>query len=187
MTQEDDVILQVTGTTVCGSDLHLYHSEIVALKQGDILGHEFMGKVERMGKNVKNLKVGQRVVSSFQVAWCVLPQTSPHSLRPATYSSSLPASLPFPRRHCPLSSGECRYCKQKLSSFCDRTNDSSLMQTMYGARDAGFFGYVGTGYEACSAKEVRARVDQSFPTGMLTSRADTRAARPSTSVCPRAM
>ena len=40
ITQDDDVVLQVTGTTICGSDLHLYHSEIVALQKGDILGHE---------------------------------------------------------------------------------------------------------------------------------------------------
>lgn len=40
ITQDDDVVLQVTGTTICGSDLHLYHGEILALKKGDILGHE---------------------------------------------------------------------------------------------------------------------------------------------------
>jgi len=40
ITEPDDVIVQVTGTTICGSDLHLYHGEILALKKGDILGHE---------------------------------------------------------------------------------------------------------------------------------------------------
>lgn len=40
ITEPDDVILKVTGTTICGSDLHLYHGEIVALQKGDILGHE---------------------------------------------------------------------------------------------------------------------------------------------------
>lgn len=39
ITEPDDVILKVTGTTICGSDLHLYHGEIVALQKGDILGH----------------------------------------------------------------------------------------------------------------------------------------------------
>lgn len=39
-----------------------------------------------------------------------------------------------------IACGKCRYCQQKLSSFCERTNDSSLMQTFYGSRDAGFFG-----------------------------------------------
>lgn len=40
ITDPDDVILQVTGTTICGSDLHLFHGEIMALQKGDILGHE---------------------------------------------------------------------------------------------------------------------------------------------------
>ncbi|KAI6005296.1 GroES-like protein [Pisolithus orientalis] len=106
ITEPDDVIVQVTGTTICGSDLHLYHGEILALQKGDILGHEFMGKVDRIGPNVRNLKLGQRVVASFQIA-C----------------------------------GRCRYCQQKLSSFCDKTCSSSLQNYLYGERDAGFFGY----------------------------------------------
>ena len=40
ITQDDDVILKVTGTTVCGSDNHLKNGEIVTLQKGDILGHE---------------------------------------------------------------------------------------------------------------------------------------------------
>lgn len=40
ITDPEDVIVAVTGTTICGSDLHLYHSEILALQKGDILGHE---------------------------------------------------------------------------------------------------------------------------------------------------
>ena len=38
------------------------------MQKGDILGHEFCGRVESMGPEVKNLKVGQRVVASFQIA-----------------------------------------------------------------------------------------------------------------------
>lgn len=63
-----DVILKVTGSTVCGSDLHLLHGSIVELEKGDILGHEFCGVVESMGEQVGNLKVGDRVVASFQIA-----------------------------------------------------------------------------------------------------------------------
>lgn len=37
-----DVIIKTTGTTICGSDLHLYHSEMLGMQKGDILGHEFM-------------------------------------------------------------------------------------------------------------------------------------------------
>ncbi|KDQ09174.1 hypothetical protein BOTBODRAFT_165022 [Botryobasidium botryosum FD-172 SS1] len=68
ITEPDDVIVKVTGTTICGSDLHLYNSEILTLQKGDILGHEFMGIIDEVGPNVKNLKPGQRVVASFQIA-----------------------------------------------------------------------------------------------------------------------
>lgn len=40
ISEPDDVILRVTGTTICGSDLHLYNGEIINLQRGDILGHE---------------------------------------------------------------------------------------------------------------------------------------------------
>lgn len=42
ISEEKDVIIKITGSTICGSDLHLYHSEMLALQKGDILGHEFM-------------------------------------------------------------------------------------------------------------------------------------------------
>ena len=58
ITEPDDVILKVTGTTICGSDLHLYHGEIVTLQKGDILGHEFCGVVDEVGSGVTNLKKG---------------------------------------------------------------------------------------------------------------------------------
>lgn len=42
ITEPKDVIVKVTGSTICGSDLHLYHSEMLGLQKDDILGHEFM-------------------------------------------------------------------------------------------------------------------------------------------------
>ncbi|KAI9731128.1 MAG: hypothetical protein M1834_005321 [Cirrosporium novae-zelandiae] len=68
VTDPMDVVCKVTGTTVCGSNLHLYHKEILQLRQGDILGHEWMGVVDEVGDEMKNLKVGDRVVASFQIA-----------------------------------------------------------------------------------------------------------------------
>lgn len=62
------MILKITGSTICGSDLHLYHGTVVELQKGDILGHEFCGVVDEMGPGVKNLKKGDRVVASFQIA-----------------------------------------------------------------------------------------------------------------------
>jgi threonine dehydrogenase-like Zn-dependent dehydrogenase len=64
----DDVLLRVTATAICGSDLHLFHGKIPATKHGDIFGHEFMGVVEEAGPQVTNVKVGDRVVIPFVIA-----------------------------------------------------------------------------------------------------------------------
>lgn len=63
-----DAIVKVTSTAICGSDLHLYNGYIPSLEKGDILGHEFMGEVVEVGREVKNLKVGDRVVVPFPIA-----------------------------------------------------------------------------------------------------------------------
>jgi len=68
ITEPTDVICKVTGTTVCGSDLHLYHKEIMQMQAGDILGHEWMGIVDEVGSAITNVKKGDRVVASFQIA-----------------------------------------------------------------------------------------------------------------------
>lgn len=105
-----DIILKVTGSTVCGSDLHLLHGTVVELDKGDILGHEFCGIIDEMGeeaaKSSKGLKKGDRVVCSFQIA-C----------------------------------GDCYFCKNKLSSQCEKTNANTIENAMYGGRTAGMFGY----------------------------------------------
>ena len=62
------MILKITGSTVCGSDLHLLHGSVVEMQKGDILGHEFCGIVDEMGPAVKGLSIGDRVVASFQIA-----------------------------------------------------------------------------------------------------------------------
>lgn len=66
--EPDDIILKVTATAICGSDLHMYRGKIPAMKSGDILGHEFMGEVVEAGPNVTNLKKGDRVVVPFVIA-----------------------------------------------------------------------------------------------------------------------
>jgi threonine dehydrogenase-like Zn-dependent dehydrogenase len=63
-----DAIVQITTTAICGSDLHLYDGFIPTMQKGDILGHEFMGEVVEVGREVKNLKVGDRVVVPFTIA-----------------------------------------------------------------------------------------------------------------------
>jgi threonine dehydrogenase-like Zn-dependent dehydrogenase len=63
-----DAIIRVTSTAICGSDLHLYDGVIPTMQPGDILGHEFMGEVVEVGKNISNLKVGQRVIVPFTIS-----------------------------------------------------------------------------------------------------------------------
>ncbi|WP_405433082.1 zinc-dependent alcohol dehydrogenase [Micromonospora sp. NBC_00617] len=63
-----DAIVKISTTAICGSDLHLYHGYIPAMRKGDILGHEFMGEVVEVGPQVRNLKPGDRVVVPFPIA-----------------------------------------------------------------------------------------------------------------------
>jgi threonine dehydrogenase-like Zn-dependent dehydrogenase len=63
-----DAIIKVTLTAICGSDVHLYDGCIPTMREGDILGHEFMGEVVEVGHAVKNLRPGDRVVVPFTIA-----------------------------------------------------------------------------------------------------------------------
>src|SRR5215207_3629944 len=76
-----DAIVKISSTAICGSDLHLYNGFMPTMERGDIIGHEFMGEVMEVGREVKNLKVGDRVVVPFPIAcgacWaCTHDQTS---------------------------------------------------------------------------------------------------------------
>jgi threonine dehydrogenase-like Zn-dependent dehydrogenase len=63
-----DAIVRITRTAICGSDLHLYDGFIPTMRRGDILGHEFMGEVVAVGREVRNLKEGDRVVVPFTIS-----------------------------------------------------------------------------------------------------------------------
>ncbi|AGX43862.1 zinc-dependent alcohol dehydrogenase [Clostridium saccharobutylicum] len=64
----DDIIVKLTSTAICGSDLHLIHDMIPNVYQDYIIGHEPMGIVEEVGPDVKNLKKGDRVIVPFNVS-----------------------------------------------------------------------------------------------------------------------
>lgn len=66
--ESDDIILKITATAICGSDLHLYRGKMPGLEEGDILGHEFMGVVADAGPEVTDLKKDDRVVVPFVIA-----------------------------------------------------------------------------------------------------------------------
>ncbi|TPX49366.1 hypothetical protein SeMB42_g01804 [Synchytrium endobioticum] len=68
ITDPEDAILRVCASTICGSDLHLYHGEVPEVKNGDILGHEFLGIVDEVGPAVQHIRKGMRVVCSFVIA-----------------------------------------------------------------------------------------------------------------------
>jgi threonine dehydrogenase-like Zn-dependent dehydrogenase len=63
-----DAIVKITMTAICGSDLHLYDGYIPTMEKGDILGHEPMGEVVEVGSEIKNLKIGDRVVVPFTIS-----------------------------------------------------------------------------------------------------------------------
>jgi threonine dehydrogenase-like Zn-dependent dehydrogenase len=106
ITDDEDVLLRITASTVCGSDLHLFHGEIMQLKADEILGHECAGIVERVGSSVTAVKPGDRVVAAFNVA-C----------------------------------GKCQFCLKQQFTACDCTNNSSVMEKLYGHRTGGVMGY----------------------------------------------
>src|SRR5690606_34318313 len=86
-----DAIVQVTSTAICGSDLHLYDGYIPTMREGDVIGHEFMGEVVVIGSAVKNLRLGDRVVVPFTIScggcffckrdlWSLCDNSNPNAL-----------------------------------------------------------------------------------------------------------
>ena len=67
ITDPADVIIKITASGLCGSDLHLYNGSMPGMKKGDILGHEPMGIVEEVGPEVTKIKKGDRVVVAFDL------------------------------------------------------------------------------------------------------------------------
>ena len=63
----DDAIIKITTAAICGSDLHLYNGYVPSMQKGDILGHENMGIVVEVGPLVKKVKVGDKIVVSFDI------------------------------------------------------------------------------------------------------------------------
>ena len=65
--ESTDAIIKITASGICGSDLHLYHQGDLFMDPDFVIGHEPMGIVEEVGKDVKTLKKGDRVVIPFNI------------------------------------------------------------------------------------------------------------------------
>ena len=66
--QDTDAIIKLTASAICGTDLHFVRGTVPGMKPGTILGHEGVGIVEAVGRDVRNLRVGDRVVVPSTIA-----------------------------------------------------------------------------------------------------------------------
>jgi threonine dehydrogenase-like Zn-dependent dehydrogenase len=64
----NDAIVRLTASAICGTDLHFIRGSVSGMKKGTVLGHEGVGLIENVGKNVRNLKPGDRVVIGSTIA-----------------------------------------------------------------------------------------------------------------------
>ena len=67
--EKNNVLVKMTAAGICGSDMGIYHGTNAAATYPRIIGHEMVGRVDQVGSNVKNLKVGDRVIIN-QVTSC---------------------------------------------------------------------------------------------------------------------
>jgi len=90
VTDPGDVVVRVTSTAICGSDLHMYYGEVSGMQYGDVLGHEFMGIIDEVGSAVTKFQIGDRVVVSAVIACgqCFYCKKSLFSVCEATNPSS---------------------------------------------------------------------------------------------------
>lgn len=99
-----DVIIKVTASGICGSDLHLLDGYMPTMESGDILGHEPMGIVMEVGSAVKKVKKGDRVVVSFTICcgscffckkglWSACDTTNPNAKMAEKMMGHAPAGL----------------------------------------------------------------------------------------------
>jgi threonine dehydrogenase-like Zn-dependent dehydrogenase len=63
-----DIVVKISSTAICGSDLHIYGGFVPSMEKGDIVGHEPMGEVVEVGRDVKTLRRGDRVVVPFTIS-----------------------------------------------------------------------------------------------------------------------
>ena len=70
---DTDAIVRVEAAAICGSDLHVYRGHETGIEQGCVVGHEFLGEVVEVGKAVRGVRLGERVVSPFTTSCGACP------------------------------------------------------------------------------------------------------------------
>ncbi|UQC75791.1 alcohol dehydrogenase GroES-like domain-containing protein [Colletotrichum lupini] len=109
-----DVILKVTGSTLCGSDLHLLHGSVVQMNKGDILGHEFCGVVDQVGSAVTKAQVGKRYVASFQIACGSCERTNSNTMEKSMYGSQTAGMFGYSHFTGGFAGGQAEYVRVPL-------------------------------------------------------------------------
>jgi threonine dehydrogenase-like Zn-dependent dehydrogenase len=118
-----DAVVKITLTAICGSDLHLYDGYIPSMRKGDILGHEFMGEVLEVGRDVHNLKKGDRVVVPFTICcgrcfycqkglWSLCDNSNPNArMAEAMYGSSGAGLFGYSHLYGGFAGGQAQYAR----------------------------------------------------------------------------
>jgi threonine dehydrogenase-like Zn-dependent dehydrogenase len=133
-----DAIIKITRTAICGSDLHLFDGFIPTMESGDVLGHEFMGIVEEVGKEVTTLKRGDRVVVPFTIAcgqcffckkqlWSACDNTNPNAhLMEAAYGYSGSALFGYSHMIGGYAGGQAQYARVPFANVGPLKIESDL-------------------------------------------------------------
>lgn len=120
--EETDAIIRVTTTAICGSDLHLYEVLGPFMAPGDILGHEPMGIVEEVGRGVKQIRPGDRVVIPFNISCgrCFMCREGLHSQCETTqvrHEGSGAAIFGYSRLYGRVPGGQAEYLRVPQAHF----------------------------------------------------------------------
>ncbi|HLI85190.1 MAG TPA: zinc-dependent alcohol dehydrogenase [Bryobacteraceae bacterium] len=118
-----DALIKVTLTAICDSDLLLYDGTVPFVNRGDILGHEFMGEVVEVGRDVRRLKAGDRVVVPFIIScgrcfycqkglWSLCENASPNAAVPEKmYGSSTAGIFGYSHLFGGFAGGQAQYAR----------------------------------------------------------------------------
>lgn len=120
-----DAIIKITASGICGSDLHLYHQGDMFMDKDFVIGHEPMGIVEEVGKDVKNLKKGDRVVIPFNIGcgdcfYCnnqMESQCDQSNEEPANWKMDNGALFGFGQMHGNFWGGQAEYLRVPYADF----------------------------------------------------------------------